>query len=193
MAKAPPPEEKVVSLKVTLRGPRPPIWRRLLMPKDATLADLHEAIQAAMPWQNAHLHMFRVGEHSFGDTGMFDGLDDELEDERAMTLKALLIRRVKRFAYVYDLGDDWDHDILIEGEKPMEKGRAYPACTGGRRAAPPEDCGGPWGYLELLEALENPDDPNHAETLDWLGGSFDPAAFSVKEAEAALRARFDRR
>ena len=96
---------------------------------------------------------------------------------------------MKSFAYVYDMGDDWEHAIAIEGSGPIEPGRAYPACVGGKRACPPEDSGGPWGFADMLEAVADPGDERHAEYSEWLG-EFDPEAFSVEAAEARLRAWF---
>ena len=106
-----------------------------------------------------------------------------------MTVGGLAGQGAKSFAYVYDMGDDWEHTIAIEGSGPLEAGRAYPACVGGKRACPPEDSGGPWGFADMLEAVANPEDERHAELKEWLG-EFDPEAFSVEAAEARVREWF---
>lgn len=176
----------VLKLKVTLKGMRPPVWRRLLVPDTLTLADLHEAIQAAMGWQSSHLHQFTIAEASYGDPSMLD----EIADQRRYRLSRLVKEGVGRFTYVYDLGDFWEHAIVVEGCEPAVADMFYPACIAGKRACPPEDCGGVWGYQETLEILATPGHPERAERLEWLGGGLDPEAFSIEAANMALRARF---
>ena len=177
--------QSAIRVKVTLKGLKPPIWRRLLVEDTMTLGHLHFAVQAAMGWENSHLHLFLVDGEQIGDPKRLD----EVADEGRVTVGGLAGRGCKSFAYVYDMGDDWEHAIAIEGSGPIEPGRAYPACVGGKRACPPEDSGGPWGFADLLEAVADPGDERHAEAREWLG-EFDPAAFSVEAAEARLRAWF---
>ncbi len=176
----------IISLKVTLRGAKPPIWRRLLAPANMTLADLHEAIQRAMGWDGGHLHVFDIDGGSYGDRASVD----DVADEKRLTLGAVHRSGVVRFAYTYDFGDDWEHTITIEKTLPAAEGTTYPACIAGKRACPPEDCGGPWGYQELLDILADPTHPERAERLEWLGEEFDPEDFSVEVANATLAARF---
>jgi hypothetical protein len=177
--------QAAIRLKVTLKGLRPPAWRRLLVEDTMSLGDLHMAVQAAMGWENSHLHLFMVGREQVGDPRQLD----EVENEARVTVGELAGRGAKSFAYVYDMGDNWEHTITIEGPAPLEPGRAYPACVGGRRACPPEDSGGPWGYADMLEAVVDPEHERHAELREWLG-EFDPEAFSVEAAEARLREWF---
>ncbi len=176
--------QEAIRLKVTLKGLKPPIWRRLLVEDTMTLGELNFAVQGAMGWENSHLHLFLVGRRQVGDPGQLD----EVEDEARVTVGEVA-RLGTSFTYVYDMGDDWEHAIEIEGLGPLEPGRAYPACVGGRRACPPEDSGGPWGFADMLEAVADPADERHAELKAWLG-AFDPEAFSVEAAEARLRAWF---
>jgi hypothetical protein len=178
----------VLSLKVTLRNIRPPIWRRILMPSNMTLEDLHFAIQNVMGWDNSHLHDFDIGGERYGDPSN----TDDVINERRLTLDAVAKSGVTRFAYTYDFGDNWEHAILIEKKPPSSGAKAYPACVAGKRNCPPEDCGGPWGYASLLEILANPAHPEHDEQLEWLGEEFDPEAFSVDYADAMLAAVFRR-
>ena len=142
MAKATRQTDSIVSLKVTLRDVRPPIWRRLLVPARMTLGDLHHVIQAAMGWEDAHLHAFDIAGRQYGDPREVDGAADEAR----LTVGGVLRSGVSRFSYTYDFGDDWEHSIVIEGKRPPVDGHAYPACVAGRRNCPPEDCGGGWGY-----------------------------------------------
>jgi hypothetical protein len=121
-------DKSIVSLKVTLRGTRPPVWRRLLMPGTMTLADLHQAIQAAMGWEDCHLHVFDIAGRQYG--GRHAG--DDVADEKRPTLNSLVKAGVARFGYTYDFGDDWDHTVAIEKIQPAIYGQAYPACVAGK-------------------------------------------------------------
>ncbi|MEV4345300.1 plasmid pRiA4b ORF-3 family protein [Actinoplanes sp. NPDC049596] len=129
-------------IKVSLRGANPPIWRRLLVPGDITLNRLHLAIQAAFGWDDSHLHVF--------DTtyGVFGQADRELghRSDGPVTLEQVAPAPKDKIQYTYDFGDNWEHEILVEKTTPADPTVAYPLCTGGRRAAPPDDCGGVWGY-----------------------------------------------
>ncbi|WP_211192787.1 plasmid pRiA4b ORF-3 family protein [Actinoplanes sp. TBRC 11911] len=153
----------IYQIKVGLRGAKPPIWRRLEVPGDIGLADLHLVIQVAFGWNGGHLHVFETPYGSFGVA------DPELEHlaEAPVTLEQVAPAAGDRIQYLYDFGDDWDHDIRVE--KLLDRQAvAYPRCTGGRRAAPPDDCGGIWAYTEILEILADPDHPDHDERLEWL-------------------------
>jgi hypothetical protein len=192
MAKTPAPkkpaETGVLSLKVTLRHTKPPIWRRILMPGRMTLADLHLAIQAVMGWEDAHLHAFDIGGERYSDPAM----TDDVANETRLTLAGVAKTGLTRFTYTYDFGDDWDHDILIEKAPPATTAKAFPACVAGKRSGPPEDCGGVWGYEEMLAVLADPNHPEHEERREWVGEDFDPEAFSVADADAILGSIFRR-
>jgi hypothetical protein len=187
-----PADPDVLSLKVTLRSIRPPIWRRILMSSGMTLGDLHLAIQATIGWESSHLHAFEIGDRQFGDRSVMD--DVENEDRR--TLGDLVKSGMRRFRYTYDFGDDWQHDILIEtnatASSGKHRGKSLPACIAGKRNGPLEDCGGPWGYAEMLGILSDPAHPLHDERQKWVGEEFDPEAFAVSDADAALAAAFRR-
>jgi hypothetical protein len=192
MAKTPAPKKRapagVISLKVTLRHVKPPVWRRILVKGGMDLGELHMAIQICMGWMDSHLHAFDIGGEQYGDRSRMD----DVSDERRLTLNGLLKSGVTRFTYTYDFGDDWEHDVLIEQAPPANDAKTFPACVAGKRACPPEDCGGPFGYEELLAVLADSADPNHAEQLEWLGGEFDPEAFSVEDTGTELGAGFHR-
>jgi len=169
------PARTVHRVKITLRGGKPPIWRRLEVPSTITLRDLHDAIQAAFGWAGYHLWVFETPD---GDYGM---PDPELghRDAARVTLDRVAPRTRDRLRYTYDFGDDWQHDIVVEDVLAAEVGVAYPRFVAGRRACPPEDCGGVWGYADLVEILADPEHDEHAERLEWLGldsaDEFDPA------------------
>lgn len=176
MSKAPAAAKPValVHVKTTLEGIRPPIWRRLVLADSSTLENLHFFILAAMGWDGGHLHMFDVGGVDYSDLEQFD----EARDERKMTIKALMRQGVSRFRYTYDFGDNWDHSVLIEKKPPPADSPAPPACVGGARACPPEDCGGWPGYEELIAALKGSDKSRRREALEMAGvEDFDPEEF----------------
>jgi hypothetical protein len=179
----------IIQLKVTLRGVKPPVWRRLLMPGTMTLGQLHMAIQAAMGWHDCHLHIFDVGGEPFGDQRSVD----DVADEKRPTLNGLLRSSVVRFGYTYDYGDNWKHKIAIEKSEPAVEGRSYPVCIGGKRNCPPEDCGGAWGYAQLLAIMADPNHPEHADQIDWIGEEFDPNEFNLDCANTVLAARFKKK
>ena len=185
----------IYQIKVTLEDSKPPIWRRLLVRSDVILAELHDIIQAAFGWWDYHLHQFIVGETYFGvpDPDYEDYL--EMNDEQDVTLSQVAPREGSKFRYEYDFGDSWLHQVLLEKILPPEPGQVYPVCIKGRRARPPEDVGGMWGYYHFLEAIQDPDHEEHDEYLEWVGGEFDPEAFDqeqVNQALAALRRKSTR-
>ena len=182
--RAPAVPASVHQLEVTLQGIRPPIWRRLRVPSDATLARLHGILQAAMGWEDAHLHRFRVGGTTYGDRVFLGGVVDR--GERTARLGQVAPRAGDELAYEYDFGDGWEHALVVKAVLPPEPGVRYPVCVAGKRACPPEDCGGAWGYGELLDAIGDPGHPAHAELVAWLGGPFDPEAFDLEGTNRRL-------
>ncbi len=176
----------IITLKVTLRGTKPPVWRRLAMPGTMTLGDLHEAIQAAMGWHDSHLHAFVIGGKQYGDRHSVD----DVYDENRVTLNGLLRSSCVRFAYTYDFGGDWEHTIAFEKSDAAVEGVSYPVCITGKRNCPPEDCGGVWSYEELLAILADPAHPEHTERIDWVGDEFHPNEFDLATANTVLAARF---
>jgi hypothetical protein len=135
-------------VKVTLHSSKPPVWRRIEFPSAMRLDQVHEVIQVAFFWHGLHLHAF---ETVCGEFGAPDDDDDwaERKDEATAALAQVAAAEKAKVVYVYDFGDDWRHDIVVEKIAPAEPGVAYPRCTGGRREAPPEDCGGIWAFNEF--------------------------------------------
>ncbi|HVH89717.1 MAG TPA: plasmid pRiA4b ORF-3 family protein [Terriglobales bacterium] len=182
-----PPE--IYQLKVTLLGTRPPIWRRLLVPSDLTLAQLHDVLQVAMRWQESHMHEFSAGGRHFGRPNPEDRLMGmpPVEDERRVRLSNVLQRISAKVIYTYDLGDSWEHSIVLEKRLPAAPDMAYPICIDGRLACPPEDCGGIPGFYDLLDALRDPTHEQHDELQNWVGDDYDPEAFSIEDVNRMLR------
>ena len=183
----PGPGTLVHQLKITLREVSgPPVWRRVLVPSDVTLADLHEVIQQAMGWENYHMHVFSTGGQEYGSP------DRELghASDRNVLLSQVLTRPGDRLRYTYDFGDGWEHDIVLEETRTAAPQETLPSCVAGQGACPPEDCGGAWGYAGLKEILADPSHEDHQDTLEWLGldagKNFDPKKFSVAEVNARL-------
>src|SRR5207253_7093412 len=144
-----PSASMVLQLQVVLRGVSPLIWRRLLVHSDATIADLHAILQLALGWTDEHLHRFLIQGREYG-VAHIGGMSFR-DDPRRVRLADFGLRSRERFLYEYDFTDGWQHDVRVERMLPLEPGRTYPVCVGGRRAVPPEDCGGPWAFLELRQ------------------------------------------
>lgn len=177
---------RILQLKVTLDHVRPPVWRRLLVPAHATLPEVHFILQAAMGWHDCHLHAFRCGRATYlqADPDADLPLAGE-RDEHGVRLGALLKKPRQKLVYEYDFGDGWEHTVQLEKVLAPDPAVRYPVCIAGRRACPPEDCGGPFGYMDLLEALAAPKSERHRELLDWVG-KFDPDRFDLAAVNAAL-------
>jgi hypothetical protein len=174
---------EVFQLKITLKGIRPSIWRRVLVP-DCTLDELHKIIQAAMGWENCHLYAFKFGPVEFTHPDADNG-ELSMEDATAIGLSELIGQARQKFIYTYDFGDCWDHEVLVEKTSRAEPGQELPLCVQGSRACPPEDVGGAPGYAEYLEALADPSSERYEELLGWRG-EFDPEAFDVDAVNRKL-------
>ena len=171
-------DSTVYQLKISLAGAKPPIWRRVQVLSDTTLETLHNIIQDSMGWFDGHLHSFSVDGMEYGRMDPF--LDDlDYEDESKVKLSRLNLGEKSKFSYVYDFGDDWCHDILVEKILPREENQTYPFCLKAKRACPPEDCGGIWGYAEFLEIIKDPKHPEYEERMEWLEDDFDPEAVDI--------------
>ncbi|MBI5251799.1 MAG: plasmid pRiA4b ORF-3 family protein [Desulfomonile tiedjei] len=179
-------EKRAYQIKVTLRDIRPPIWRRMLVPCDIRLDNLHRVLQVVMGWTDSHLHEFIIDGVSYGDPSLDVDMGDDVENEKRFNLHKVVPGEKSKFHYLYDFGDSWEHEILVEKILPIEKGTRYPVCLAGKRACPPEDCGGAPGYENLLEALKDPSHPEHEEMFEWLPGDFDSEKFDIKSINVEL-------
>jgi hypothetical protein len=171
----------VLELKVLLKDVRPQVWRKLRVPSTYTLSNLHEVLQIAMGWQNAHLHQFTIDGVSYTELTTED--PEDMRDERDMRLEQVARAR-RKFIYEYDFGDGWEHEIVVE-RVDRDANDTAATCVDGRRACPLEDSGGPFGYTRLRKILANPRHLEHEEMKDW-AGDFDPAAFDLTEVNARL-------
>jgi len=172
--------QPIYRLKITLRGIRPPIWRRVEVMPDLSLLELHRVIQGAMGWTDSHLHQFihRGTYYSAPDPefGM------PTVSERRTKIADLLERPKDRFIYEYDFGDGWTHDVVLEAIEEAQPDVRYARVTGGKRSCPPEDVGGCSGYAEFVAAITNPNHEEHQSMLSWVGGPFDPEWFDLLTA-----------
>jgi hypothetical protein len=180
-----PSKPEAVSLKVTLRGIKPPIWRRLLVPGVTTLAQLSLYLQAAMEWAGHHLHLFDIAGREYGDPQTVD----QVADERRMTINGLRRAGVSRFQYIYDFGDNWEMTVVIEKKTPPRENSEIPVCVDGRRSGPPENSGGPEGYDDVLKIIVDPTHPDHDDWIVEVGDDFDPETFDIDIVNTVLAAR----
>ena len=177
------PGDPVLQMRVTLVDvDSPPVWRQVVIPADYTLDRAHGVIQAAMGWQNSHLHMFRIVGQEYGPAYA----NDELEtlDEKQFRIGDL-VKAGDLAGYEYDFGDGWEHELAVEASAVADAARMYPECIAGEGACPPEDCGGPGGFADLKELLAGPPSPEREEMRAWAGEQYDPARFDLAAADAA--------
>lgn len=193
-----------VQVHVALDYVEPPIWRRLIVPLRATLAELHHVLQASMGWTSSHLHEFQIGGLRYGDV---DLLNDNLTENDAVAFDASEVRLKDftrelgtAFKYVYDFGDHWVHTVTLETFVAITPVPKTASCIAGARSCPPEDVGGCGGYEEFLRILFHPEDDESEEQRHlkrWSGGRFDPERFDLaktnKAARSALRKANSRR
>ena len=170
-------------LRIELQELEPKIWRRIDIPLSTTLEALHEAIQMTMGWTFSHLWEFEIGGRSYGDPS-FREFDDEpvIYKAKGLRLGTAIARGADRFVYVYDYGDNWRHDVIVEEVRDGDPNIEYPAFVDGARRCPPEDVGGVAGFMDFLEAILDPAHEEHRAMLDWYGGPFDPS--DIDEARA---------
>jgi len=179
---------QIYQFKITLKGIRPPIWRRFQVPGDYTFWDLHVAVQDVMGWWDSHLHSFQAKNPKTGheeEIGLPE--DDPLFDDHIILpgwerkISHYFSPENRKALYLYDFGDGWHHDLVLEKIVTAEEGLVYPRCVDGKRACPPEDCGGVWGYANLLEVLSDPKNKEYKDTVEWLGQTFDPEHFDAAD------------
>ena len=158
------------------------------MRSNATLGHLHWVIQFAMGWTDSHLHSFSIRGVEYTtlmpDLG-FDELD--MRDEQPVKLSKVISSEKFKFFYTYNFGDSWKHEVLVEKVLTAETAIGHPTCIKAKRACPPEDCGGTWGYQEFPEAIKDSERPEHESMLKWVGGSFDPEEAELDEINMLLK------
>jgi hypothetical protein len=172
-------------LKIGLLGVKPQVWRRIEVASDVKLSRLSRILLDGMGWSGLHLHQFVVGGASYG---MPDpDFPSDMLDETQFTLASIAPCVKDRFRLGYDFGDGWEHRIIVEDIAEAKPGVVYPRCTGGANACPPEDCGGPYGYLDILEALADPTAARNEEERGTIPDDFDPAYFDLDEVNAHIQ------
>jgi hypothetical protein len=175
MIKAP----DIYQIKITLEQVSPAIWRQILVPADLFLHDFHKVIQTAMGWENAHLHQFTKNGRTFGIADDESDLSDKFMDYTSIRLMDILKKESDTMKYIYDFGDYWTHEILLEKILEPNSDLFYPMCKNGERSCPPEDCGGPPGYIETLKILKQAGHPDRDDLLEWLGEDWDSEDFNI--------------
>jgi Plasmid pRiA4b ORF-3-like protein len=174
-------------LKVTLREVHPPIWRTIEVPSSIKLSELARVLEEAMGWHGGHLHAYMSGDVTY------EIPDDEIVafgktvDERTVRLAQVMPFADSKMRWDYDFGDGWEHDVIVDAIGVRRSDVTYPLCVAGMRACPPDDCGGVWGYSNVLAALSDPEHPEHGDVVGWLPPGFDPAAFDVGETTERMR------
>ena len=184
-----PKDPHILQTKITLLDIQPPVWRRVQVPDDFTLRSLHDVIQAVMGWLDYHIHEFEIGDRVYGEADVegIDGFASRVFNDKTHYLHELIEHGVDRFLYTYDLGDDWHHEIEIEEVLTPQTDVAYPVFIDGERRCPPDDCGGPPGFDEFLEAMDDEDHPDHEHLFEWYGNKpFDPEEMELDAVEAKL-------
>lgn len=176
--------DRVYQFKITLNDIKPTIWRRIQVPETYTFWDLHVAIQDSMGWMDYHLHQFEIVDDMTGARLEIGIPGDEFDIQLLPGWEQKIAKQLipdKKIIYLYDFGDGWEHDVKLEKILPKDPQVTYPICLAGQRACPPEDCGGPWGYENFLEAINNVRHEDHEEMLEWIGGEFHPEEFNPEE------------
>jgi len=179
-------KSQIYQLKVTLKGVKPPIWRRILIYPDTLMPDVHKILQVTMGWNNCHLHQFTCGGilYAMPSPDEWDALPSR--DYRNVKISKLLQQEGAKMVYEYDFGDGWEHQILLEKILPPIDAGTIPICIAGKNACPPEDCGGVWRYMHLLEVIANPKHDEHKAIIAWVGRKFDPKYLNVDEINKRL-------
>jgi hypothetical protein len=178
---------RIMRVRIKLQQVSPPVWRCVELPSTATLAQLHRVVQVAMGWTDSHLHCFRQGDAVYGIPTEEDIVP--VIHERRVRVADLLAKPGDRLLYDYDFGDGWSHEIRLEEIAAPERDARYPRCVRGKRACPPEDVGGPWGYAEMLSRSKRrePAPAPPTRVLRLHERDFDPNAFDLDTVNSALR------
>jgi hypothetical protein len=178
---------RVYQLKVALRGVSPSIWRRVQVWEDCTLDQLHRVLQVAMGWENYHLYEFRIGGAMYRDPHPEN--EPEILNAKRTRIGNVLPGIGAEFEYLYDFGDCWQHDLVLEAILEPSQDALYPRCAGGERSCPPEDVGGIGGYEHYLQAMADASHEEHEDMMAWRG-PFDPETFSAGKVNKLLEKKF---
>ncbi|MGB4254390.1 MAG: plasmid pRiA4b ORF-3 family protein [Rectinema sp.] len=166
--------ENVYQIKIRLKHVKPAIWRKFLVEDNMKLPDFHKVIQTVMGWTNSHLHQFVIKDKYYGEPD--EDSFGETIDYKNLKLKDVLTFEKQKIIYEYDFGDGWEHEIVLE-KIFNNRNIDNPICLSGKRNCPPEDSGGPYGYMDLLEVISDPTNEDYKEMKSWIGEDFDPEYF----------------
>jgi hypothetical protein len=183
--------KKTYQIQIALKGFKPKIWRRILVSSDLLLPDFHKVIQTSMGWTNSHLHQFIKNRTFYTNRMPNDDFWEEMDnvDYKKVKISDLLKKEKDKIIYEYDFGDSWEHDIILEKIIPFDDKKSHPTCLTGKNNSPPEDCGGIWGYSDMLEILKQTDHEEYEEYIEWLGEDFDPKYFDKDEINKMLKTK----
>lgn len=180
-------QETVYQLKVVLLETDPPVWRRFVVPSGVTLHRLHLILQEVMGWTNSHLYRFQIGKREYAEPDPENEFYElPFRNSRRAKLERLVPKKGSIFLYEYDFGDSWVHELMVEDILKPDPGKRYPTCLAGERACPPEDCGGTYGYAELLGIIGDPEHEQYLDTMTWLGGHYQPDFFDIETVNQKL-------
>lgn len=175
-------------IKVALIEIEPPIWRRFLVPSTVTLHRLHLILQDVMGWTNSHLYRFQIGRQEYGEPHPDNEFNEiYFKNSRRTKLGRVVTKNGDVLQYEYDFGDSWQHILMVEDILECQPDMRHALCLSGERACPPEDCGGPYGYAELLETVADPYHEDYLDMMTWLGRRFNPDSFDIEIANLKLR------
>lgn len=179
--------DQIAIVRIELEGIEPLIWRRVAVPTPVTLSVVHSVIQAAMGWLNSHLWEIEANGLKYGPR-LPDEPDwnERMQNAASATLSSLLARGIAEFGYLYDMGDGWQHRVIIERQRTCEAGVLYPQFLGGERRCPPEDCGGVPGYYEFLKNIASKQKAEREHALRWYGRPYDPNDMEEKKIVSSL-------
>lgn len=180
--------QQLYLLKIQLLDIEPAIWRCFVVPANITLDRLHDVIQIVMGWEDCHLYKFTIGKKRYTGSPDFEEYEDGLNCSE-YHLNDLIKKKGSKFRYLYDFGDSWDHELIIENSRfdsEMGQGAKLLACLEGERACPPEDVGGFPGYFQFCEVLNDPNHEEHESYMEWVGGEYDSESFDVEAVNLEL-------
>ncbi len=178
---------KILQFRITLNHSKPLIWRRIQVESNATFLELHIAIQLAMGWTNSHLFEFMDREKTFclpsEENDLFDKEKLNASEER---IENYFKEAGDEITYLYDFGDSWEHQVVLEKTVPIQKDMKYPVCVAGAMNCPHEDSGGLHGFYEKLEIIQDEHHPEYREIITWLGKKYDPFLFDMDKVNKQL-------
>ncbi|EME67565.1 plasmid pRiA4b ORF-3 family protein [Paramagnetospirillum caucaseum] len=176
---------EIATIRIELVDTDPLIWRAVEVPTSITLKALHDIIQAVMGWFDCHLWEFTVATRKYGLPMDEDWGTEPRFEASKVRLRDVLAPGKTIIDYLYDFGDSWEHRLTVSGVRQGDSALSYPRYIGGERNSPPEDCGGIPGFYELLDAIADPDHPNHTDMVEWLD-DYDPETFDDLPIKYAL-------